>query len=225
MTVRRHSVVSRRCDDDDAGDVRAADRFAQGIGRAGFGDRVAERKIDHANVVVGAVSDRPVDAGDYVAREAAAIAAEHANVDQFRAGCDTAVVEIGDRKCWRRRAGDDARDVRPVTEIVVSRRVARHEADARDDLRRERTVRRDTGVDDRDADPLAVDAGNTREAQKAGRARTRLIGRDGAVRYRHPVVDRKIAGQMIDAGIRSQVAQFVAVRGNDRTAGEPANDL
>ena len=97
MAVRRHSVVSRGRDNDDAGGVRAADRLAQRIGRAGFGDRVAERQVDDADVVVGAVSDRPVDAGDHVAREAAAIAAEHANVDQLRAGCDAAGVEAGDR--------------------------------------------------------------------------------------------------------------------------------
>ena len=115
--------------------------------------------------------------------------------------------------------------MRAVTEIVVRRRIAGHEADVRDDLLRERAVRRDTGVDDGDADPLAVDARNAREAQKAGRARACLIGGHGGVRYRHPVVDRKIAGQVIDASIRRQLAQFVAAGGDDRTAGEPAKDL
>ena len=64
----------------------------------------------------------PVDAGDHVAGVADAVAAEHADVDEVRAGRDAALVE---RRRPSSPAGDDAGDVRAVTERVGGARSRR----------------------------------------------------------------------------------------------------
>ena len=109
------AVVARGRDDDDAGARRALDRLAQRVGGGRLGHRVAERQVDDADVVAAAVGDRPVDAGDDVARQADAVRPEHPDVDQLGAGRDAAGVEV---RHVRRRAADDARDVRAVAEQV-----------------------------------------------------------------------------------------------------------
>jgi len=47
---------------------------------------MAERQVDDADVVARAVGDDPFDAGDDIARVAAAVGAEHPDVDEIRAG-------------------------------------------------------------------------------------------------------------------------------------------
>ena len=81
----RLAVVAGRDDDDQAGLHRARDGAAERVGGGRFGDRVAEREIDDADAVAARVGDRPVDAGDDVARIARAVAAEHAHVDEVHA--------------------------------------------------------------------------------------------------------------------------------------------
>ena len=79
---------------------------------------MAERQIDDADVVARAVGDDPFDAGDDVAREAAAVGAEHPDVDELRAGRDAAGILRRDAVGRRRVAGDDPGDVRAVTEGI-----------------------------------------------------------------------------------------------------------
>ncbi len=95
-----------------------------------------KREIHHANVVFLAVLNHPVDAGDDIARQAAAIVAEHTHVDELRARRDTTGVKGGDARSRRPDARDDASDVRAVAVLVRRRRVVRHKADGRDDFLR-----------------------------------------------------------------------------------------
>ena len=110
--------VARGDDHDNPGLHRLVDRLAQRIGGAGFHHGMAERQIDDADVVARAVGDDPFDAVDDVAREAAAVGAEHPDVDEVRAGRDAAGILRRDAVGRRRVAGDDPGDVRAVTVVV-----------------------------------------------------------------------------------------------------------
>ena len=117
---------------------------------------MAERQIDDPDVVERPVGDDPFDAGDDVARVAAAVGAEHPDVDEVRARRDAAGIPGRDTVGRRRIAGDDPGDVRAVTEGIGHLGIVGDEAHVRDDAVRERRVRRDAGIDDRDADALTV---------------------------------------------------------------------
>ena len=126
-------------------------------------------------------------------------------------------------------AGDDAGDVRAVAERVGDRRIAGDEADVGDDLVRQRRVRRDAGVDDRDADALAGDAGNRADAeQAAGDAGAHLIGGGRLVRDRH--ADAGPAGRRTDdryaasAADASSSALLAATTAPSPAAAAPARD-
>ena len=59
-------------------------RERQRVGVVGLGDRRAHREVDDADVVGRAVRDRPVERGDHVADDAAAVAVEHLQANQVR---------------------------------------------------------------------------------------------------------------------------------------------
>ena len=148
---------------------------------------MTKREIHHANVVFRAVLNHPVDAGDDVARQAAAIVAEHTHVDELRARRDTAGVKGRDARSRRPDARDDASDVRAVPVRVRRRRVVRHEADGRDDFLRKRRMRGiDSRVHDGDHNALAINAGHIAETEQARPSpRPDLIGSAGLHGHGH----------------------------------------
>ncbi len=172
---------------------------------------MAERQVDDADVVERPVGDDPFDAGDDVAREAAAVRAEHPDVDESRAGGDAARIVRRHAIGQRRAAGDDPGDVRAVTEGVGDLRVAAEEAHTCHDATGERRVRRDAGIDNRDANALPVDAGNAEHPREHAVTGARLIRRRGGVRDVRRGMHRQIARQTIDRPVTRQIAQFGAV--------------
>ncbi len=153
-------------DDDDAGVDRALGREGQRIGFIGFGDACAHRQVDDADVVRHAVGDGPLEGGDDVADDAAAVLIEDFQADQVRRRRDARVRAIRVVAV----AGDDAGDVRPVAVVVVGLEAIVDEVDeaghalAADDTNSRRVAAvgevvvpaRDTRVDDRHADASAV---------------------------------------------------------------------
>ena len=98
------AVVAGGRDDDQA-------RWRRRLPRRGTADRTkhgstigwpSERFID-PNRILGAVRDHPLNAGDDVAGIADALAVEHADVDQMRAGRDAVLVERRRAVVGRRR--------------------------------------------------------------------------------------------------------------------------
>ena len=59
---------------------------------------------------------------------------------------------------------------------TLSRLFTGNDAHIRDDSVSQRGVRRDSGVDDRNANPLTRDAWNGADAEQPGRARPHLVG-------------------------------------------------
>src|SRR5436309_383114 len=143
---------------------------------------MTERQVDDANVVARAIADRPLHAGDDVARQPGPVRTEHAHVHNLRAWRDAAGVETR-RSCIC--AADDARDVCAMAEDVERLRAATDEADIRHNVL-ERSVRGDARIEDGHANPLACDGGiGADQAEQTPRAGTHLrrAGRD--VRYGH----------------------------------------
>ena len=168
VPVGRQAVVAGRHDDDQAGLHRARDRAAQRVGGGRLGDRVAERQVDDADVVAPRVGNRPVDAGDDVARVARAVAAEHAHVDEVHTRRAAARVRRRHPRGCGRASADDARDVRAVPErIARDGRLVRDEVDPRDDAPGERRMVGDARIDDGDADAAARDARLGEQAEEA----------------------------------------------------------
>ena len=134
---------------------------------------------------------------DDVAREAAAVGAEHSDVDEVRSRRDAAGIFRRHAVGGRCAAGDDSGDVRAVTELVGHLRIAGDEAHVRDDPVCQRRVRRDAGIEDRDADAAPVDSRDAeRPEQRVSGAR--LIRRRRRVRDHRRAAHGHIAGQMVD---------------------------
>ena len=172
-------------DDDDAGVDRALGREGQRIGFIRLGDACAHRQVDDADVVRHAVGDGPLEGGDDVADDAAAVLIEHLQADQVRRRRDARVRAVRVVAV----AGDDAGDVRPVAVVVVGLQAIVDEVDKarhalavdHPDVARVALIAqvvvpaRDTRVDDRHADAGAVIA-------------PLLLRRAGADRYGRAVV-------------------------------------
>ena len=85
-------------------------------------------------------------------------------------------------------------------------------------------MRRDAGIDDRDADALPV---HSRNAEQPGQQRVsgaRLIRRRRRVRDHRRAAHGQIAGQMVDGPVTRQIAQFGAVREHHGGAAHPLDD-
>ena len=86
----------------------------------------------------------------------------------------------------------------------------RHEIDARDHARVERGVRRDAGIDDRDADAAAVVAGRAEQAEQPARALPHRAGAGHLVGDRHVADDRRIRRDVRERGIVRHRVEFRA---------------
>ena len=73
-------------------------------------------------------------------------------------------------------------------------------------------MRRDAGVEERDADAAAVRAGNGTDAQQPRGPGPHLIGGRGLVRDRHRRLHRQIAGKMLDLAVETERVNLCAVR-------------
>jgi hypothetical protein len=150
---------------------------------------------------------------------------EHTHVHELGARRDAAVVLAGH---LRRRAGgarDDAGDVRAVAVCVIGRRIAGHEADAREDLVRQRRMRGDPRIDDSDDDALAGDARNREEAEQAAAAGARLVGGGRCVGDRHRRCDQQIAREMFDGRVGGERRDLRAIGAEHCSAGQPPYDV
>ena len=104
------------------------------------------------------VTDRPVDASDDITGQPRAICTQHADVDQVRAGATPPVYKLVTPPTAAAR--DDAGDVGAMSGHICRGCLTGNDAHIRDDSVSQRGVRRDSGVDDRDANPLTRDAWN-----------------------------------------------------------------
>ena len=153
--------VAGRGDHDDAGIDGPLGGQGERVGVVGLEHARAERHVDDADVVSGAIGHRPVERLDDVADAALALAVERLERDQGGRRGDTGPGPVGVVAV----AGDDAGDVRAVAPVVVARVVAVDEVDELGDplggaagVAQVVVVRRDARVDHRDADALAVEA-------------------------------------------------------------------
>src|SRR6188472_1984809 len=112
---------------------------------------MTQRQIDNPDAVIRFVRDDPVEACDHVARAPRPVAAEHLDADEMSAWRNAALVAIRNGRRRTSLAGHDPRDVRPMAKPIQQRRIIRDEADRGNDLVYERGVRRNTGIDDGDA--------------------------------------------------------------------------
>ena len=205
----RPAVVAGRHDDDQAGLHCARDRAAQRVGGGRLADRVSERQVDDAHVVAARVGDRPVDAGDDVARIAGAVAAEHAHVDEVHARRAPARERRRHARGCRRASADDARDVRAVPEgIARDVRLVRDEVDPRDDAPGERRMVGDARVDDRDADAAAREARLREQAEEPACSGPDLVRARDFVGDRHVGDDRKVTRDVRDAAVGDEAVQL-----------------
>ncbi len=79
-------------------------------------------------------------------------------------------------------------------------------------------MRRDAGVDDRDADALTADARDRPDAQQpASDAGTDLIGRGRLIRHRHADFHQRIAREVIERGVGGDFGELGAI-GRDHGA-------
>ena len=203
--------VAGGSDDDDAAVDRALGGERQRIGLVGFGDGRAHRQVDDADVVRGLVGDRPLECGDDVADDAAAMLIENLQADEVRRRRDARVRAVRVVAV----AGDDAGDVRAVAVVVVGLRLVVDEVDKprhalivdRADLARAALVVQvvvpasDTRVDDRDADAGAVVAPLLLGGARADRDRRAVI----VARDRTVVVngqDLRAFGDRLDHTVR-----------------------
>ena len=83
--------VAGGSDDDDAAVDRALGGERQRIGLVGFGDGRAHRQVDDADVVRDLVGDHPLEGGDDVADDAAAVLIENLQADEVRRRRDARV--------------------------------------------------------------------------------------------------------------------------------------
>ena len=221
LAVGRLAGVAGRGDHDDAERGRFRDFFTQGVGRGRLGHRMAEREIDHADVVTRAIVDGPFHPGDHVARESRAVGTEHAHVDDLSARGDAACVQA---RVLRVRAADDSGDVGAVAEDVDRLARAGHEVHVRDDVP-ERRVRRDARVEHGDADALTVHCRiRAHESQQAPRAvaNLRRASRDG--RDRHQEAHPRIGRHVIDRSVRGELAELSTVDSEHGRLVELTND-
>ena len=103
---------------DDPGVHGALGRERQRIGLVRLGHRSANRQVDHAEVEGRLVDDGPVERRDHVADDAAPVLIENLQAHDVRIGRDASTSTQGVEAV----AGDDPRDVRAVTAVVVRRR-------------------------------------------------------------------------------------------------------
>ena len=107
--------VPGRSNDNDPGVPEGLDRHHQRVIDHGFGDRLAERHVDHPDAIGVLVQQNPVEAGYDVGDEAFAFIVQYLDGDDRCPGCDARVLPVGSRAV----PGDDACDVRPMTVAVV----------------------------------------------------------------------------------------------------------
>ena len=158
VVARVDPQVAGRSDDDDALRDQRVGRLHQRVARRRLVHRMAERHVDDADVVERVVGGDPFERRDHVARLASALAVENLQRDDVDAGRHTHVRRL-ERRGGRAAAGDDARDVRAMAEVVVRQRAAVDEVDELPDpARRQVGMRLNAGVDhrDRDADARTV---------------------------------------------------------------------
>ena len=205
----RPAMVAAGHDDDQAGLHGARDRAAQRVGGGRLADRVTEREVDDAHAVPARVGDRPVDAGDDVARIAGAVAAEHAHVDEMHPRRASARERRRHARGRRRASADDAGDVRAVPErIARDVRLVPHEVDPRDDAPAERRVVGDARVDDGDADAAAREARLREKADEPTRSGPDLVRARDFVGDRHVGDDRQVTRDVRDAAVGDEAVRF-----------------
>ena len=114
------AVVARGDDDDNPGPIGALHGLAHGIVGAALEHRPAQRQVDDPDLVAVAILNRPVNRVGHVAGIAAAVGAEHLQIDDVCAGRHAAGgvlrVDPGGR--------DDPRHVRAVAVVVAQRALA-----------------------------------------------------------------------------------------------------
>ena len=127
--VHRAPEIAGRGDDRDPRLHCALHRLAHRIVAIGLQHRRAQRQVDHANLVLMLVRNRPVDRLNHIARHARPIVPQHAEVHELRARRDAPIrLRLGEHAAL---AGHDARHVRAVPEAVHA--VAADEVPGRDD--------------------------------------------------------------------------------------------
>ncbi len=166
LALRIHPEVAGRGDDDNPLIDETLRGARQRIGPVGLRDGGSSGEIDDADVVGAGVSGHPLERGNDRADGALAVLVEHLQRDERRARRHARLLAFGVVAV----AENDARDVRPVTVVVVGKRLSVDEVDefrhaliavcelaAAAGGRRQIVVpARDPGVDDRDADAFAA---------------------------------------------------------------------
>jgi len=112
---------------------------------------MTERQVDHAQAILRAVVNRPINRRDDVARVAGAVIPQDFQADDARARRQAAICAGG--------AGDDAGDVCAVAVVVDAGAVRSREIDRGGDAAPELPVRRDARVNHGDADAPAGESG------------------------------------------------------------------
>ena len=187
-------------DHDDAGIDGPLGGQGERVGVVGLEHARAERHVDDADVVGGAIGHRPVERLDDVADAAPALAVERLERDQGGRRGDTGPGAVGVVTV----AGDDAGDVRAVAPVVVAGVVAVDEVDELGDplggaagVAQVVVVRRDARVDHRDADALAVEAHQGLDGPGADRNRLAADQR----------LDRAVEVDPLDVAAAGQLAE------------------
>ena len=183
---------------------------------------MAQRQVQDPDVVGPGVPDGPVDARDDVGGVARSVRRQGPYGDELRSGGQP--LEGAERQAVARRepvAVQDARDVRPVAEVVGEAGLVPDDLDLDDRLRSNGTlevgVQLHAGVDEGDADPLAG-----QPAAPPSRRRGGQVGPGGAVGHvqvrLHGGVERdplhvRIGGQVLDRAGRNggRIARYARV--------------
>ena len=194
--VLRLAVVARRDHHHQPGAVRPLHGLAQRVVHVALEHRPPQRQVDDAQPELVLVGDRVVDGVDDVAGPPGPVRPQHLQAHQPRVRRDA--LEL------RAVAGDQARDVRAVAQLVLALAVGLREVHARQELPRQRVVSGVAAVDERDAYAAPGDRPHAR--QRAGVRLVRAGGLVGHVRHR-PY--QRVAGEVPDARVRRQGAQLI----------------
>ena len=185
LAVGRFAAIAGRGHHHDARAHRALHCLAEGVVAVGLRHLRAERHVDHADVVLAAMFDGPVDRFYHVGHLARAVVAEHAQVDEMGARGHAAGrvhpprADLG--------AGHDARDVRAMTVSVAAAAAVASEVHACHHFSVQRTVRRDARVDDGHAHARATHRSQRADQTREGRIGTRRGGGQRHMRRHHRI--------------------------------------
>ena len=208
-------AVARRRHHHEARLHRTLHRLAQRVVAPALGHVGAERQVHDADAELVLVGDRPVDGLHHGAHLAKAVLVEHLQVDQVRARRHARrALRLALRHGLPRH---DARHVRAVAVLVDPAPLRVREVHARHHLAPDGGVRRDAGVDHRDAHAAA-----RRGAQPRGQAAPHVLGARHRRRHAHVRADVGVGRQGIHLGVGRQLLERA---GRHLEHGAPAQGL